>query len=415
MTASGGPQHSAAARPANVGELGGLLAQANEAGQAVGIAGGRSKLHWGGRPESVDLVVSTLGLRGFSEVDPDNLTLAAAAGVSIAEAAEQARAIGRLLPLDPGTPARATVGGVVATSDQGARGAGFGGVRDVVLGMKVVLADGTPVKFGGRTMKNVSGYDLTRLFVGSLGVLGVITEVTFRLLPQPASEAVMVLSLGSLEQAADLAGHVIRSPLCPQCLEVVSPGFADLAGPPLADLAAESPGYLFFVGFAGHRAAVARSLADVASRHRGGAGAGGTPVVWWDGEAEQVYVGLAGARAAMAAAGLSVAARASMPLSEVWKPAEGCAVFRIGAARGALDLFMSADGGPEALTADLARRSRQAIAAGGRLIITEGWTHLAAGFDPWGETGSSLPVIRALKERFDPRGVLNPGKLIGSM
>ena len=92
-------------------------------------------------------------------------------------------------------PARATVGGAIATGDQGPRGAAYGSVRDVVLGLRATLADGTAVKFGGRTMKNVAGYDMTKLFVGSFGCLGVITEITFRLLPRPAVEAVVLLPL----------------------------------------------------------------------------------------------------------------------------------------------------------------------------------------------------------------------------
>ena len=125
------------------------------------------------------------GLPAAADVDADNLTLTGSAGTTVAEARAAADARqGRMLPLDPGHPARATIGGVVATGDQGARGAGYGGVRDVVLGLRATLADGSAVKFGGRTMKNVTGYDMTKLFVGSFGVLGVITEVTFRLLPR---------------------------------------------------------------------------------------------------------------------------------------------------------------------------------------------------------------------------------------
>jgi glycolate oxidase FAD binding subunit len=450
-------------RPADEGDLREILTDANDSGRAVYFCGGATKLEWGNTPQQVDLLVELGSTRGFSELDPDNLTLAAGAGTPIWEVAAQARAIGRILPLDPGTPEQATVGGVVATADQGARGAGYGGIRDVVLGMKAVLADGTPVRFGGRTVKNVTGYDLTRLFVGSFGVLGVITEVTFRLVPRPSTQAVVALPLESLDQAARMAARVIGSCLCPLCVEVVSAGFAEmlgalpagagvapaatggaapLAGAALLDAAAAGSegwgGCVLVIGFAGNRAAVARSLADVEAVYRGESYGGGPVAPWWDDGAETVYVALAEARAAAAAAGLQVAARAVMPISEVWhlagaaramwpgvapteesppgdRPGEAPLVYRIGATRGTLDLFVRANLDAQALSTFLEGLRRQAAPAGGHLVVTQGLTRLTPGFDAWGASGPSLRVMKALKERFDPHGTLNRGRFVGGI
>ncbi len=212
-------------RPGDSEQLGRVLALANEERLAACVVGGGTKIGWGNRPERLDLVVSTRDLHGFSHIDADNLSLSVRAGTTVAEARAQAQAINRVLPLDPGRPSAATIGGVVATGDQGARGAGYGGLRDVVLGLSAVLADGSPVKFGGRTMKNVSGYDMTKLFISSFGVLGVITDVTFRLLPRHETQALMVLPIGSLDRAGEVSAQILDSYLQPLALEVVSSGF----------------------------------------------------------------------------------------------------------------------------------------------------------------------------------------------
>ena len=419
---------AAEVRPDGVEGLGLVLAGANDAGKTVLVCGGGTKLGWGAASVRADLLLNVSDLCGFSELDPDNLTLSVAAGTPVGEVAERAKSIGRLFPLDPGTPARATVGGVVATGDQGARGAGYGGVRDVVLGMKAVLADGTSVKFGGRTMKNVTGYDLTRLFIGSFGVLGIITEVTFRLLPRPSRQAVIALPLATLARAGTIAARIVASPLFPLCVEVVSPGFAHMVGSSVAGLTADSEdssGCLLLAGFAGHPAAVARSLADVGALCRDETLDGRAQTIWWDDEAETVYAALAEARAAALSAGLPVAARVAMPQSEVWAMAEAFTateqpggigpVYRLGAARGTLDLYAAPDQGPQALSDRLALLRRQATPAGGYLVVTQGLAELDPGFEPWGDAGPSLRVMRALKQRFDPRGTLNCGRYVGGM
>ena len=270
-------------RPADEAQLGEILAQANSDGTACRIAGGSTKLEWG-NPGRFDLLLSTAGLHGCTDVDADNLTLSAAAGTTVAEARAQADAVNRILPLDPGHPGRATIGGVAATGDQGARAAGYGGLRDVVLGIRATLADGSAVKFGGRTMKNVTGYDMTKLFVGSFGVLGVITEVTFRLLPRYDTQALVVLPLPSLEEAKASVARVLASYLQPLALEVVSadalpptlpaappscPAGRGAAAPATAGAPAAGARPLLLAGFGGHRAAVDRSIREVTEAHSG--------------------------------------------------------------------------------------------------------------------------------------------------
>src|ERR687898_581885 len=184
------------ARPGSVEEASQVLRAAAEDGLAVVFAGGASKLRLGNPPERADLLVSSERLDQVLEHAAGDLVVRAQAGVRLADLQAALAPAGQWLALDPPEPG-STLGGVVAANASGPRRLRYGTVRDLIIGITVVLADGTVARAGGKVVKNVAGYDLAKLFCGSLGTLGMIAEVIFRLHPLPAAAAVVLGPVGS--------------------------------------------------------------------------------------------------------------------------------------------------------------------------------------------------------------------------
>src|SRR4051794_20235305 len=203
------------ARPASLDELSSTLRDAFAAGRRVAVAGAGTKAGWTDSGEPVDLVVETTGLDQVVEHAVGDLVVTVSPGVRVRDLQEQLAPHRQWLALDPPEP-DATVGGVVAAAASGPRRLRFGTPRDLVLGVTVVLADGTVARAGGKVVKNVAGYDLGRLFAGSFGTLGVIASVTLRL--HPSLVARRVVSTAA-DDPGEAARAVRRSPVPATALE----------------------------------------------------------------------------------------------------------------------------------------------------------------------------------------------------
>jgi glycolate oxidase subunit GlcD len=189
-------------------------------GMTVMPAGAATWIDASNLTDRADLFISTRRMTRLIRHEPADLVATAEAGLTLSTFQKQLGATGQWLPIDPPDDGRATLGGVVATGLCGPHTFGFGSPRSFVIGMKVVLADGRPIKAGGRVVKNVAGYDLCKLFTGSYGTLGLITELTFKLRPLPAESRTVVAS-GSLASLI-VAGRKIYSQLSPIAIEMIS-------------------------------------------------------------------------------------------------------------------------------------------------------------------------------------------------
>ena len=212
------------AAPSSTQEAAALLRAAAELNLTVVPRGSASRLGWGCPPESCDLIVDTRRLDSVLEHAAGDMVARVQAGMTLDALQDRLAEQGQRLALDP--PGGGTVGGLVATGVAGPLRLRYGGPRDLLIGITIVRADGTVARSGGKVVKNVAGYDLGKLFAGSYGTLGLITEATFRLHPQPAASAYRTLGCSSAETAAEVVQAAVGSPLAPSAIELYWPSAA---------------------------------------------------------------------------------------------------------------------------------------------------------------------------------------------
>jgi glycolate oxidase FAD binding subunit len=204
--------------PRTTGEVAGIMGCAHANKLAVEIVGAGTKRGWG-NPVRADLLLETNRLAGISEHSWQDLTATVGAGTTWAAMQGTLAEHKQQVALDPLWPEKATVGGIIATNDSGALRLKYGSLRDLIIGMTIVLADGTVAKSGGKVVKNVAGYDLHKLMIGAFGTLGVITEATFRLHPIPAQTRTWTISSPIAKSAGELVMKVLDSQLSVQAMQ----------------------------------------------------------------------------------------------------------------------------------------------------------------------------------------------------
>lgn len=212
-----------AVMPASADEILEILRFANEHGLSVVPAGGFTQQHTGNLPPQVDVLLYTTRLTAVEHYDPGDLTIGVGAGLTIAQLSARVAADNLFFAGDAALPERSTIGGLLATGLYGPHRHGYGGPRDYCIGVRFVTGDARKAKGGGRVVKNVAGYDMMKLLIGSWGTLGVITSASFKLFPAPRQTRTFVAVFSSAAEALAFRYRVLRSPLDPICLELVSP------------------------------------------------------------------------------------------------------------------------------------------------------------------------------------------------
>ena len=214
-------QPDAVLLPHTTQQISDILRLAGESGTPVVPRGAGTGLSGGSIPVSGGIVLSLTRMRDILEIDVQNLTARVQPGVVNADFQAALAPLGLFYPPDPASMKACTLGGNVAMSAGGPRCLKYGGTKDYVLGLEVVLADGEVIHTGGRTVKNTTGYDLTHLFVGSEGTLGVITEITLRLLPQPEAKRTMLAIFDELDDASRTVSAIVAEGILPTTLEMM--------------------------------------------------------------------------------------------------------------------------------------------------------------------------------------------------
>ncbi|HEX6971257.1 MAG TPA: FAD-binding oxidoreductase, partial [Limnochordia bacterium] len=244
------------ARPLSVEAAAAVVGAADRLGLAVVPRGGGTHMSWARVPERVDVVVDLSALDRPIDVQPADMTITVEAGMRLSELQATLAEHGQFLPLDPPTSAAATVGGLIATNPSGPLRFGFGTVRDYLIGVRVIRANGEITKGGGRVVKNVAGYELCKLYTGSFGTLGVIVEATFKVRPRPPAGGLVGAVAGG-DEAEALIAALMDSDADPQVIELVDRAVLDLLPlRPLAE-AAGAARYAVLAGFMGASETVA--------------------------------------------------------------------------------------------------------------------------------------------------------------
>ncbi|MFN8515949.1 MAG: FAD-binding oxidoreductase [Chloroflexia bacterium] len=398
----GGLQPAVVIEPATEEEVSAALAFADREGLKILTRGGGTQSELGHAPSGGDILLSTYQLEHVLEHNPADLTATVEAGMSLADFQGGLKRSGQWLALDPALPLEATIGGIVATGASGPRRLRYGGVRDQIIGVRVVRADGVVAKGGGKVVKNVAGFDLPKLFTGSLGTLGVIVNATFRLYPLAASSRTVFMTSPRFDQLCDLAVKIIGTTLVPSAITVVGTNILGRCH--------------LVVRFEGVQSAV-EDQAESVLKMTSWTTIDGT-ILLDDGERDVWGAITAGPgdesrqlRLKVSLVPTAISPWIAKARDEATRR-ELTITYNAHVGHGLLDVGL--EGPVEALPALVSDLRAAAVAAKGSLVVTEGLPEVIATLDPWGPS-PGLDLMRRIKAEFDPRNTLNPGRFIGGI
>jgi glycolate dehydrogenase FAD-binding subunit len=387
--------------PATPEQVGAALRVCEQEKAAVIPWAGATAISVGNPPREACAVMKLTRMNQVIEHDHANLTATVQNGITLAALQKVLLPQRQFLPFDAPFPDKATIGGTVAANLNGPRRGYYGSIRDLVIGMKVTLISGARIKAGGKVVKNVAGYDMCKLFTGSLGTLGVVSEIILRIAPIPEATATVIVS-GGLTETLQLTDALSRS--------VLLPAAAMLMNSPQQHGAENQ--WQAAIRCEGFEVSVSRQLSDTEKLARGyGLG---TAILRGTGH-EELWGGLR-----------------DFPLAT-----DRC-VYRVTVPRAAVGKFIEAVGETTAslppIVSDMvtgtvwlswaANHQATAIwpqlislatAHRGHAVMFSAPFHVKAGLDIWGPPPPTFPLMRKIKQQFDPKGLLNPGRYIAGL
>jgi len=396
-------------RPRTLEEAREAMALAARDGARVLFVGGGTELELGAPPSAVDLKIRTDGLDRVVEHAPLDQIVIVEAGVRLGVLQALLATKGQMLALDPPWPDRATIGGVVATNAFGARRTRYGSIRDLIIGISIVRADGTAARGGGKVVKNVAGFDLPKLMVGSLGTLALITTVTFRLHPLPEASSTLLFRDLDAEGVRKLRLAVRQAQLEPGAVAaLVREGGADLG-------VRFDARFELGVRFEGFLAGVEQQtgrLLELAQAE------GWAPEQLDEGAARDFWARHDWARGAAASFRAKLAARPS----EVERMVNGvlASLFPVLEQPQAIYYptlglgFVTGDA-PAGVSVTRAVSAAREALPGGSLTIQAAPADVRQAIDVWGPPPPALSLMNSVKERLDPTGRLAPGRFVGGI
>ena len=413
---------SLVALPENEDQVVDVLRLADEHGATVFPRGGGSHIRLGATPERVDVVLSVERLRRQLAYEPGDMTATVQAGMPLEELQGVLGAQSQFVALDPPATAATTIGGVIATNASGPRRLLYGTARDVVLGISVATADGTRSKAGGRVVKNVTGYDLTKLYIGSLGTLGVVLELTFKVHPLPPGEETIGIACTGHADILPVLNAILRLPLRLNSLELLNAAAVSAlqAG---SGVAVPASPYLFLARLEGDAAVTAGQKDRIADTLRGLSLSAPADIHAMPAQSEEQQH-LWSSLAAQALLPDYVAAKVGLRITDL---AAFCAdiealsteppwLLHAHAGNGIVSVQIpTANGGEETLLARIQALDGCVERRNGHRVIERAPVAVKRRCEVWGPVGNNFAVMQALKASYDPKRRLNPGRFIGGL
>ena len=403
-----------------------VMRWASENGATVFPRGGGTKMGLGNPPESVDVVLDLSRLNRVIDYQPGDMTVTVEAGITLAELQRELGVARQFVPLESPNDDRATVGGVLSTGSVGAMAHAYGPPRDWLIGIGVVGADGLATKAGGRVVKNVTGYDLNKLYTGSMGTLGVIVEASFKVSPLQPEECLLAVPFPTMEEATAAGRAALGSPAGPMSYLTVTRGLArhllsGQRGVTLSQDLGEGAGGLGLCFFYGRDGAVRRRVEETAAILMG-EGANGvsraasegarearrwaTDLGWREDFAPTLALKLSAQRRAIPSI-----AEACMRVRLLETPSEVLADPGFGTVR----VLFWGESDDEGIIAAVEETRQATRRLGATTVVEVCHPAVKVKMDVWGEEPGSMEIMRRIKEQFDPQGILNRGRFLGRM
>jgi glycolate dehydrogenase FAD-binding subunit len=406
--------------PSSAEQVAEVLRYAAAQGLALIACRNATKLGIGNPPRRYDVAMSLKDLNQIWHYEPSDLTVTVEPGMKFADFQ---RFVGRerlWLPLDPSAAARATLGGILATNSSGPLRLHYGTARDMVLGMRIATTDGKLIKTGGRVVKNVAGYDLSKLLIGSFGSLGVIVEASLKLFPLPARRATFILAAKTLDVARTIRRTIMRSPISLMRMVLLDESAARLTTES-AQSSGEVNGGQIWVEAGGSERVLERS-ARILGEICAAANSSLQSVAIE--ESERGWQGIVDFKVGLATKFPQAAIlKVSLPVDSSEEFLEraariigntSTAIFAQTAV-GILHVCLLGNLPLPEMAVLVEDLRRQAASAGGALVAEHGPAGLKERVDVWGKPGDNFGIMRKLKEAWDPKGILSPGRFIGGL
>jgi glycolate oxidase FAD binding subunit len=382
--------------PGSIEEASALHQLADSEGLSVAPRGSGTKMLLGNPPSALDLIVSTARMNEVIEHVPGDQIVRVQAGIKLETLQEQLAGSDQILGIDPPEKG-ATIGGIIATNSSGPRRLRYGTIRDLIIGITVVLANGTVAKAGGKVVKNVAGYDLSKLFTGSLGTIGLIATANFRLHPRPEATRTVAVELSNTKEVGEAAQAIMHSQIVSSALELHWDEDTRLLTlliegiPSAVEAQAETASFLF------KPFGEVRGSSDEEIPYLGPL----TPP-----NTSEVVLKIGAPPAELT--GVLDSVLGACERREVTP-------YITGHAANGITLVGLSGGGEEAQVRVIEELCEIWVRWGGSLVVQKAPPSIKKRVDVWGPAGDYLGLIRRVKEKFDPRGVLSPGRFLGGI